>query len=242
MGDSTTQYRDLLPVIVMRERAVMPDGFDTWGIKSVRPDLRTHEGYQWTFPGSVAVATNPDPSNRDACPRRVSTGDGLCVAWSWRGMASGGIPARTLLLVAYRSAEVLGRDGAAGKLRTRSVAVVALVDGERLLREAGSGANLTCANLTRAYLTRAYLTYAVLTGADLTDADLTGANLTRAVLTGAVLTGADLTGADLTGANLTRANLTGAVLTGADLTYAIASTYTRWPAWFDAAAAGVVTL
>lgn len=26
------EYRDLLPVIVEREQAVLPDGFDTWGL------------------------------------------------------------------------------------------------------------------------------------------------------------------------------------------------------------------
>ena len=33
-----TEYRDLIPVIVEREQAVMPDWCDSWGIKSVCPD------------------------------------------------------------------------------------------------------------------------------------------------------------------------------------------------------------
>ena len=75
-----TDYRDLIPVIVEREQAVLPDGCDSWGIKSVRPDLRTYGGYQWPFPGSVAKC---DPArivanSRDACPQQ--RGDGLCVA------------------------------------------------------------------------------------------------------------------------------------------------------------------
>ena len=99
----------------------------------------------------------------------------MCVALSWDGMASGGIPARTLLLVAYQSGEVLGRGPS--RLRCRRVAVVAVVDGERLLREVGCGANLSWANLS---------------GADLRGADLSGA-----YLRGAYLRGADLSGVDL---------------------------------------------
>ena len=149
----TDHLVDLLPVIVEREQATLPDGFDTWGLKSVRPDLRTYGGYQWPYPGNVAEADDVEEANTGACPRRP--GDGLCVATSWRGMASGGIPARTLLLVATASTDVLGRDDASGKSRHRRVAVVALVDGERLLRGAGwadlRGAYLagrTCAGRT----------------------------------------------------------------------------------------------
>ena len=204
-----SEYRDLIPVIVEREGATMPEGFDTWGIKSVRPDLRTYGGYQWPFPGQVAVAEAVNKFNPGACPS--SPGDGLCVASSWRGMASGGIPARTLLLVAYRAGDTLGRDVLNGKSRHRSVAVVAVVDGERLLREAGCGANLR------------------------------GANLHGANLHGSDLRGADLSGSDLSGSNLYGSNLYGANLRGSDLYGARASTSTLWPDGFDPAAAGVVT-
>ena len=201
------KYTDLIPVIVERTKATLPEGFDSWGIKSTRPDLTTRNGYQWPFPGGIAEC---DPKKIDAesvsaCPRHE--GDGLCVATSWRGMASGGFPARTLLLVAYGADEVLGRGDTEGKLRCPRVAVVALVDGERLLREAGSGADLS--------------------GADLRLADLRGADLRWAVLRWAVLRGADLRGADLRGADLRladlreadlrEADLSGAVLRGADL-------------------------
>ena len=160
-----TEYRDLIPVIVEREQAVMPDWCDSWGIKSVHPDLRTYLGYRWPYPGGTAEC---DPaqisrSNDGACPGRP--GDGLCVATTWLGMASGGIPARTLLLVAYASGEVLGRDDIEGKLRLPRVHVAALVDGDRLLREEGRGANLYGANLT---------------GADLYGADLYGARMPAA--------------------------------------------------------------
>ena len=214
-----TDYRDLLPVIVEREGAALPDGFDSWGLKSVHPDLRTTRGYRWPAPGDIAEC---DPGriidiNTDACPAQV--GDGLCVATSWRGMASGSIPARTLLLVAYTCSDVLGRDEVEGKLRCPRVAVVALVDGERLLRETGTRANLTDANLRYANLTDADLRYANLTDADLTGANLTGANLRHANLTGANLTDANLRHANLTDANLRHANLTDANLRYANLRY-----------------------
>ena len=218
-----TDYRDLLPVIVEREGAALPDGFDSWGIKSVHPDLRTTHGYRWPVPGHIAEC---DPgrvitTNTDACPAQM--GDGLCVATSWCGMASGGIPARTLLLVAYAAGEVLGRDVTAGKLRCPRVAVVALVDGERLLREAGTGADLRGANLRGADLRGANLR-----GADLTCAYLTCAYLTRANLRGADLRGAHLADADLADADLTRADLADANLRGAKW-----SARTRWPADFS---------
>ena len=194
-----TEYRDLIPVIVEREQAVRPDWCDSWGIKSVRPDLRTYGGYRWPYPGGTAECDPAQISrSNSACPGRP--GDGLCVATTWRGMASGGIPARTLLLVAYASGEVLGRDDCAGKLRLPRVHVVALVDGEQLLREAGYGADLSRADLSGAYLF---------------GADLSGADLSRADLSGAYLFGADLSGADLSGAYLFGAYLEGANLASA---------------------------
>ena len=161
---------NLIPAIVDREHATMPEWCDSWGIKSVRPDLRTYGGYQWPWPGQTAVC-DPNalvPTNRGACPSQ--DGDGLCVATTWRGMASGGIPASTMLLVAYASSEALGGDTENGKLRLPRVAVVAVVDGLRLLRESGAGADLRGADLTGANLTRADLTGANLYAANLTDA------------------------------------------------------------------------
>lgn len=184
----TDTYRDLIPVIVEREQAVLPDGFDSWGIKSARPDLRTRGGYQWPYPGGIAEAPADRIVHTNFGTMPYREGDGLCVALSWGGMASGGIPARTLLLVAYQSGEVLGRDR--NKLRCPRVAVVAVVDGERLLREVGRGADLRWAQLS---------------WADLSLADLSGADLF-----GAKLAGANLYGTDLSGADLCRANLRGA--------------------------------
>ena len=168
MQDEKT-YRDLIPVIVEREGAVMPEGFDSWGIKSVQPDLKTYAGFQWPMPGQIEKCDESriDRYNKDNRPKRK--GDGLCVGATWGGMSSGGIPAITLLLVAYCEADVLGERP--GKLRTSKVAVVAIVDGARLLREMGADANLRGANLRGAYLN----------GANLHGVNLYGANLRGAL-------------------------------------------------------------
>jgi hypothetical protein len=212
-----TTYRPALPIIVGDRE--LPDGCDTWGIRSVRADLRSSRGFRWPWPGQWAEAAG-QPSVFDSTNGPAAEGDGICVADTYRGMASGGIPARTLLLVAYASSDVLGTTLGDGKHRLRRAFVVDVVDGERVARENLSGANLSGANLSRAYLYRADLSGANLSDANLSGADLSGANLTGAFLTGADLTGADLSGADLSGADLSRANLTGANLTGAYLSRA----------------------
>ena len=167
--------------------------------KAVRPDGRTYNDFQWPFSGAVKC----DPAgiavyNDNPCPNHV--GDGLCLALSWRGAASGGIPASTGLAVAYRREDVLGES--AEKIRVSQCRVLAVLDLHRLLREGhGSGANLHGANLHGANLQ----------GADLSGANLTEANLHRANLRGAALYRADLCEADLTGAALYRATLRGAL-------------------------------
>lgn len=223
-----SKYRDLLPVIVETTGAVMPEGFDSWGIKSVRPDLETTRGFRWALPGGLNISSDAlDLSNTSACPSRP--GDGLCVATTWRGMASGCIPARTLLLVAYRAADVAGRDP--NKLRINGVvASVALVDGERFIREHGKGMDLQGADLRGMDLRGADLKDADLRGAclqdaDLQDADLQGAylqdaNLHDASLRDACLHGANLRDAYLQGVDLRRADLRGVDLQGAYLQYA----------------------
>ena len=217
MTTEATGRRDLLPVIVEREGARLPDGYDSWGIKSVHPDLRTRNEFRWAMPGGTSSSDHRlNRGNSGACPEEP--GDGLCVATTWRGMASGGIPASTLLLVAYRSADTVGRDRDAEKLRLAGqVAVVAIVDGIRLAREAGNGANLRGANLSGANLSGADLDGANLYGANLRGANLRGANLRGANLYGANLYGANLYGAYLREADLREADLRGANLSGADL-------------------------
>jgi len=160
--------------------------------RSVHPDLRSSHGFRWPFPGGEAVAPLPDGeefTRGDPCPQFV--GDGLCMAKTWKGAASGSIPAITCLLVTYDPADVLGEDD--DRLRVSRCRVVEVFDAPGLLR-AGFGA-----------------------GADLSGADLRGANLSRANLSGADLRGANLGWAYLYGADLHRANLRGANLRGANL-------------------------
>ena len=162
MSEENKEYIDLIPVIVERESATMPEGFDSWGVKSVHPDLKTYFNFQWPMPGEVVACDEKhvNRKNMGNCPSQI--GDGLCVGTTWDGMASGGIPATTLLLVAYRKADVLGERP--GKLRTTEVAVVAIVDGARLLRERGARANLHGADLREARLHGAKLRGANLRG------------------------------------------------------------------------------
>ena len=216
-----TDYINLLDKLT--EGRTLPEGYTAWGIKSTHPDLTTRGGFQWPFPGN-ATDTYPLDDHDRSCPRRE--GDGVCVATSWLGMASAGYTADTLLLVAYRSVEARGYES--GKLRVPQAFVVALIDGVRLVRDHGSGANLYGANLPRANLYGASLSGANLSGANLSVADLSMANLSRANLYGADLFGANLSGAnlygaDLRGANLPRADLSGADLFGANLSEAYLS-------------------
>ena len=183
----TTTYRPLLDILT--EGRTLPDGCDIWGMRSVHPDFTSSRGFRWPFPGGVAEAPGPIiASNRGACPE--SDGDGICTALTAQGMASGGIPAHTVLITAHAAADVLGADEI--KVRVRRATVVEVVDLPGMAR-AGK-----------------------LSRADLRGADLYGADLRGAYLYGADLGGADLGGANLGGAHLGGANLGGADLGGAD--------------------------
>ena len=181
------------------------------GWKVTHPDLTTHVGFQWPSKGKVTAAgpfTEGDP-----CPS--APGDGLCVAVTFSGASSGGIPANgTGLLVEY--VDVLGSD--ASKVRVAECWVGGVVDVCRAIREGA------------------------LSGANLHRADLSRADLSRANLSGAYLSGAYLSGANLSGANLSGANLSGAYLSGAYLSRASADNRTRWPDGFDPTTAGVVVI
>jgi hypothetical protein len=161
---TAAEYRPLLDILT--EGRTLPDGYDAWGMRTVWPDFTSSNGYRWPFPGGVAEAPGPILDHRGSCPQQP--GDGICVATTAAGMASGGIPADAVLLTAHRTADVVG-DSGHGKLRLQAAMVVDVVW-------------LRTVNLTRA---------------DLTGADLTGADLGGAYLGGANLTRADLTGADL---------------------------------------------
>ena len=213
--------------------------------RTVHPDLRSSHGFRWPFPGGVAVA--PLPVGRtftrgNPCPGFV--GDGLCLAKTWRGAASGGIPAITCLLVEFDDAAVLGEDD--DKVRVSCCLVVDVFDAPALIRDGWcAGADLGGADLWGADLGDANLCGADLRGANLRanlrDANLGGANLGGADLWGANLGGANLGDANLCGADLRGANLWDANLGGANLGDARSNRWTRWPGGFDPDKAGVVT-
>ena len=138
--------------------------------RACHPDLRSSHGYRWPWPGNEATAPLPDGAEftrGEPCPR--FEGDGLCLAKTWRGAASGGIPAITCLLVEFEQADVLCEDD--DKIRVSRCRVVDVFDGPALIRGGWClGADLRYADLRRADLRRADLG-----GADLGGADLRGA-------------------------------------------------------------------
>ncbi len=165
----------------------------TLGIRSVRPDGRSHydTSFRWPWPGNWTPRIDADASAAECS-------HGLHIALGWRGLSATG-PVHVCQIVAYRESDVAHRG--ATKLRVSQAAVLDVWDVHRFARGANlSSANLRYANLSRADLSRANLSVA----------NLSGANLSRADLYGADLYGADLYGADLSGANLSRADLYGA--------------------------------
>jgi hypothetical protein len=186
-GIMTTTYRPLLDILT--EGRTLPDGCDIWGMRSVHPDFTSSRGFRWPFPGGVAEAPGPViHTYHGACPQ--SEGDGICTAITAYGMASGGIPAITVLITAHAAADVLGADEI--KVRVRRATVVEIVDLPGMARAGKlSGANLCGADLGGAYLRGANLYGANLRGADLRGANLGGADLCEADLRGADLYGAD---------------------------------------------------
>ncbi len=195
-------YRTLLEILVEEVGIALPDGFDSWGFKTVNGLRQTMNGFTWPAVGGVASSWDDDgPHSSDECP--IRPGDGLCVALTPKGASSGFLPLAGLLLVAYRQADVVAATHE--KLRTRGeVAVV----GDTMIRRL---------NLRGAYLYGAYLRGTNLEGTNLEGAYLRGAALEGANLYGANLRGATLEGAALYGANLYGTNLEGAYLRGASL-------------------------
>ena len=196
-----TRTPDLLDALGGHLGVEAPGGM-VLGWRSIRPDLRSRDGFRWPWPGGWAEAPDDGRDLTDAHPTEACPSEtlgGLCLAKSWLGARSGGIPAHMALVVAYRPGDVLGQDD--DKMRVRRCLVVDVVDvAEHIRQGRAARADLTRANLAGAYLAGADLTGANLAGAYLAGADLTGANLTGAYLARAYLTGANLTGANLDGA------------------------------------------
>ena len=115
--------------------------------RSVHPDLRSSRGFRWPLPGNEAVAPLQDSdefTRGNPCPQFV--GDGLCLAKTWRGAASGNIPAITCLLVEFDEADVLVEDD--DKVRVTRCRVVDLFDAPALIRDGWcAGANLGGADM-----------------------------------------------------------------------------------------------
>ena len=80
-GNDVYRVDSMFDVIVETTKAVLPEGCDSWGLKSTAPDLVTTRGFQWPFPGGSCHSddrVDPGPHVNESCPNRV--GDGLCIA------------------------------------------------------------------------------------------------------------------------------------------------------------------
>jgi hypothetical protein len=179
----------------------------TLGIRSVRPDGRSHHNrsFRWPWPGNWTPRIDADASAAECSY-------GLHVALGWLGLSATGV--HVCQIVAYRESDVAHRG--ATKLRVSQAAVLDVWDVHRMARDG----NLRGADLSYADLSGADLSYADLSRADLRSANLVGANLSRADLRSANLVGANLYGANLRYADLRYADLYGANLRSADLRYA----------------------
>ena len=190
----------------------------TLGVRSVRPDGRSHHdrSFRWPWPGNWTPRIDADASAAECS-------HGLHIALGWQGLSATG-PVHVCQIVAYRESDVAHRG--ATKLRVSQAAVLDVWDVHRMVRYANlRSANLSYANLRYADLRSANLRYANLSGANLSganlrSADLSGANLRSADLRSADLSGANLRSADLRYADLSSADLSGANLRSADLRYA----------------------
>ncbi len=175
----------------------------TLGVRSVRPDGRSHydPSFRWPWPGNWTPRIDADASAAECS-------HGLHIALGWRGLSATG-PVHVCQIVAYRESDVAHRG--ATKLRVSQAAVLDVWDVHRFVRGAElSGADLSGANLSGANLSGANLSAANLSGANLSDADLSGANLSGADLSGANLSGAKLCGDNLSSAELRSAKLSDA--------------------------------
>jgi hypothetical protein len=187
----------------------------TLGVRSVRPDGRSHHdpSFRWPWPGQWTARVDADASAAECS-------HGLHIALGWRGLSATG-PVHVCQIVGYRAADVA--HVGATKLRVSQAAVLDVWDVHRMVRDGNlvganlSGADLRSADLSGANLRSANLSGANLSGANLRSADLYGADLRYADLYGANLRSADLRYADLSGANLRSADLRYADLSGANL-------------------------
>lgn len=142
-----TEYASILDRIT--EGRELPEGTTHWALKATDFAGRTRGGFQWPDHGWV-TAPNPDPTNTDACP--IREGDGICVGLSHRGIAQGGHRALALMLVAFHENAALSPHVGVDKVRLSAAFVVERLDGERLIKDHGAGADLRGADLQGADL------------------------------------------------------------------------------------------
>ena len=137
----------------------------TLGVRSVRPDGRSHHdrSFRWPWPGNWTPRIDADASAAECS-------HGLHIALGWRGLSATG-PVHVCQIVGYRAADVA--HVAATKLRVSQAAVLDVWDVHRMVRDG---------NLRSADLRSADLRYADLSGANLRYADLRSANLRYANL------------------------------------------------------------
>ena len=142
----------------------------TLGIRSVRPDGRSHHdpSFRWPWPGNWTPRIDADASAAECS-------HGLHIALGWRGLSATG-PVHVCQIVGYRAADVA--HVGATKLRVSQAAVLDVWDVHRMVRYG----NLRSADLRYADLRSADLRYANLSGANLRYADLRSANLRYANL------------------------------------------------------------
>ena len=143
----------------LAEGHTLPAGYDTWGWKLVRPDLRTRDGFRWPWPGNAVTEADPDPDPDKLCSR------GLHIALTPAAMRDVRYGPSTVLLLAYRQADVIAR--AESKVRAGHAYVADVIDLCWLLRANGQQLDLA----------GAYLAGANLDGADLARANLDGARM-----------------------------------------------------------------
>jgi hypothetical protein len=114
----------------------------TLGIRSVRPDGRSHHdpSFRWPWPGNWTPRIDADASAAECS-------HGLHIALGWRGLSATG-PVHVCQIVGYRAADVA--HVGATKLRVSQAAVLDVWDVHRMVRDGNLvGANLSGADLRR---------------------------------------------------------------------------------------------
>jgi len=236
---TTPKYRELLNILT--EGRTLPESFDSWGMKTVDGLRRTANKFHWPAPGQSIRSWNEDHSDdseriNDPCSRYP--GDGLTVALTVSAMSSNRLPIHSILLVAFRSEEVVGRERS--KIRTSGDVMVIdewLINEIDLYNMNFYGVNFCGVNLFGADLRNTNLSSADMRNAHLGIADLRKANMRGAILRNANVKGADFSSADLRGTDFCKTDLRYVCLRNA--TYCDC---TLWPEGFDVTTSGAVRI